>query len=678
MSGANDPGRVLEPGRGAQVRRGVLLAALLLAAGSVAVRAFQLEIVEGDAWLARAENQHSKQLPLPAPRGTIYDRNGVPLAGSRNAYRVAIAPREVQDRQALIARLQGDLGLSSAESRRVVAMERQWVVLPGRYGEAAREALDGVAGVHFERVMQRLYTQEGLASELLGAVNFEGEPLGGIELEFDTILAGRPGMATVRRDHRGRPLPGAMLKTVEPVAGRDVYLTIDANLQDIADAALRQAITETRSAGGELILLDPRTGEILAAVSRRGGESRNWRAVTEPYEPGSTIKPFLVASLLAERRATLADSVFAEHGTYVSGGRTLRDVHGYGWLTLAEALRVSSNIALAKLATRLDTGRQYAYLRDFGFGTPTAVTYPSESGGTLRRPARWSRYSQASLAIGYEISVTPLQMALAYGALANGGVLMEPRLVREVRSRDGRVEHTFEPRAVRRVVPEHVAAAIRPVLQEAVEAGTGRQAALGQFTLAGKTGTARIASGSGYRAGAYTASFAGFFPAEDPQLVFLVKIDEPEGAYYGGQAAAPVTRAAIEASLASRQSPIDRSAMATAAVQLPRPAAAQVAANGVRVAGAVLTVPGSRVRGETADRPYILAVRGGGAAADAAAADERVVPEVIGLPLRDAARLLHASGVSARIDGRGRVVSVTPAAGTRGASVVRVVAEDGQ
>src|SRR5690606_7155546 len=192
-------------------------------------------------------------------------------------------------------------------------------------------------------------------------------------------------------------------------------------------------------------------------------------------------------------------------------------------------LRYSSNIAMVKMARRLDPESQYAYLRDFGFGSPTGVRYPSESSGVLRRPADWSGYSQASLAMGYEISVTPLQMVMAYGALANGGVLMEPRLVREVRSRDGRVRAEYAPRAVRRVVSREVARTVAEALAEVVEEGTGHEASLGTVQVAGKTGTARRVSAGRYEPGAYTASFAGFFPAEDPQLVVLVKLDRPRG-----------------------------------------------------------------------------------------------------------------------------------------------------
>jgi cell division protein FtsI (penicillin-binding protein 3) len=378
-------------------------------------------------------------------------------------------------------------------------------------------------------------------------------------------------------------------------------------------------------------------------VSRgRDGHARNWRAATQPYEPGSTLKPFTVAALLRYERASLADSVFAENGSYTINGRTLEDVHRMGWTTLAGALRESSNIGIAKMAARLDAREQYETLRDFGFGTPTGAAYPSESGGRLYRPARWTKMSPASVAIGYEIAVTPLQLALAYAALANGGLLLEPRVVREVRARDGAVERSFAPRVVRRVISESVAADIRDVLVGAVEEGTGQAAALGAFSLAGKTGTVRMIERGRYKPGSYTASFAGYFPAHDPQLVFLVKLDEPRGAYYGGTTAAPVTRTTLEAALAARSTPLDRAAMAKHTA--PPVSRAQL------------------VPTRTAGRRHVIRL---GERRDSSIVDvqQRAVPDIAGMPMRDAVARLHMQGFRVRATGSGRVVRTVPAAG---------------
>jgi cell division protein FtsI (penicillin-binding protein 3) len=668
--------------RSPEMRRRILLTGVLLSALVAASRSFQLGVLEGERYQLAALNQQGDTLSLPAPRGTIYDRAGVPLAASREVFSIAIAPGEIADSAYVRSLLREHLGLTSQQAIRHTDPRRSWIVLPGRFGPGAREALDGVPGIHFERVLQRFYPNGELALELLGRVGLDGVAQSGLELEFDTVLHGRAGRAVVRRDARGRTLPGVMLRAVEPVPGRDLQLTLDFDLQEIAEQALREAIERTGSVGGELLMTDPGTGEILATVSRdRNGRARSWRAVTDPYEPGSTIKPLTAAALLGLGRATLTDSIYGEQGRYELHGRTLSDVgRGHGWLTLAEALQVSSNIALAKAAARLRPDEQYVALRDFGFGTPTGVTYPSESGGRLRRPAQWSRQSSASLAIGYEVSVTPLQMAMAYGALANGGILFAPRLVREVRSRDGRVERSTEPRPIRRVIPVEVATALRDVLVGAVEEGTGRGAALGSFSVAGKTGTVRIAAGGSYRAGAYYASFAGFFPAEDPQLVIVVKLDEPRGPYYGGATAAPVTRMTLEAALAARNSPLDRGAMARAVPTLAdAPAAAALTlpapAQGARVSAAATSqavVPGSTVR-----RAAPAGQDGATHVAAGVTHDVRAVPDVTGMPLRDGVRRLHEAGFRLRVEGGGRVLRTEPVAGdavptTR---VIRVIGE---
>jgi cell division protein FtsI (penicillin-binding protein 3) len=659
-------------------RRRLLLAGLCLAGALVAGRAFQLQALEAERWAERAEDQQQERLELPAPRGTVYDRKGVPLVAVREAVRVAVAPREVADRIATARLLVQVLGISEARAGRAVDPARRWVVLPGRFEVTTRGRLEGVRGVYVEKVLERFYPHGDLGLEVIGRITGDGRAAGGLELELDSLLSGTAGVAVVRRDARGAAIPGAMLVVREPVPGHDVFLTLDYDLQEIAREALRDAVRETGSSAGELLLADPRTGEILAAATERSAGGA-WSAVTEPYEPGSTLKPFMLAALLSDGVASLADSVFAEEGRWIVGSRTISDTRPHGWLTVAQALEVSSNVAFAKLSSRIVPARQYVYLRDFGFGTPSGVPYPSESSGLLRRPREWSRFSQASLAIGYEISVTPVQMVLAYAALANGGVLMEPRLLQEVRARDGRIIRADRPRAVRRVVEPQVAAQVALALTDAVEAGSGRAAGLGPFAVAGKTGTARRFVAGRYEPGSYTASFAGFFPASDPQVVFLVKLDAPRGAYYGGQAAAPVMRGTLAAALASRFSPIDRSAVAEATPSLRgrgstrRGPAADVGLPLPTLGGDPVTLPGPG--------PFIFALDARPPVVyRAQAAASVAVPPAAGLPLRDAVRRLHRSGFHVEVEGGGVARGTVPAAGTALApgSTVTILGAEGE
>ncbi len=633
-------------------RRRLLLVGLVLVGLVLMVRGFQVQVVQAAEWEARAARQHRERVSLPAARGVIYDRNGIPLATNRERIRVAVAPSEVSDPESTGRRLREVLGLDAAGVRRALDPGRRWVLLPGRYEPSVRSELTGLAGIYLERELERFHPHGSLARELLGAVAADGRALSGLEYGLDEVLRGSDGYAVVRRDGRGDPIPGALLTVVEPRPGNDVHLTLDLGLQAIAEQALAGAIAEQNAAGGDLIYADPRSGEVLAAASRRDGRVQHWRGVTDPYEPGSTLKPFVLAALLERGLATLEDTVFAERGWMQRGRRTIRDVTSHGWLTVAEVLQLSSNVGMVKLSERLDWHAHYEVLRDFGFGTPTGVAYPSESGGRLTRPDGWSAYSQASLAMGYEISVTPLQMTMAYGALANGGRLLEPRLVREVRSQEGRLVERWGPSEVRRPVRTETAAMVAGVLADAVQDGTGRQARFGDFGVAGKTGTARAFEHGRYRHDAYTASFAGFFPARDPQMVFLVKLDR--GGQYGGAVAAPLTRTTLAAAMAARATPLDRRAVA---LSIPDPGTDGSAGWDMDAARPGPWLP-------PAPGPFVFQLAAG-APEEAVVVSERVpLPNVVGSSAREAAAELHAAGYRVVLDGVGTVRSMVPRAGS--------------
>jgi cell division protein FtsI (penicillin-binding protein 3) len=630
-------------------RRRVVLGALLLCSVGIAGRAAHLQGVEGEKWAAVAEEQQRARVPLPARRGTIYDRRGVALALTRESFQLSVAPREVRDRREVERLLATVLDLSPAEARAAVDPARRWVVLPGRYSAQHAQRLAGVRGIHAERRLERFYPHPGLAREVIGAVSGDDRPLGGIEQQFDGVLRGEDGYSIVRRDARGAKLSAITLPVVPARDGNDVHLTLDFDLQEIAEGALRDAVRETGASGGDLLMVDPRSGDVLAAASTRAG-GRSLSAITEPYEPGSTLKPFLLAGLLQEGRISMTDRVDAGGGTWMAPGRRspIRDTHRADTLTVADALRHSSNVVFAKLAAESPAALQYSYYRDFGFGTPTGIGFPSEAGGSLRQPARWSAVSATSLAMGYEIAVTPLQLTMAYAALANGGTLMEPRLVREVRQRGGTILRA-EPRVVRRVVSPEVAREVTTALVSVVEEGTARRAGIDVVPVAGKTGTARRSGPGGrYETGSYTSTFVGFFPASEPQITILVKLDQPRGAYYGGLTAAPVSREALQAMLAVRDRPLGGpSLLASAARAGPSP-----------------PLPAAPVR-EGSDGTFVFLLDGETPAIEAVGAAIQVrVPELSGLPMRSAARRVHGAGLHVRLEGSGRVRSTRPVSGT--------------
>lgn len=645
--------------RTVRLRRRVLLGFWMVCVAVLMVRAVDLQVVQGADWREVAERQHRTTGEVPAARGAVLDRTGVPLALSHEAFQVSVAPHEVVDTVGTVDLLTETLELPSGELQRVFGSDRRWVPLPGRYAPHVRDVVSGTRGVYVARELRRFHPHRDLVRGVLGAV-IDDAGAGGIEQAFDERLRGVPGVEVLARDSGGRPIPGETWLVQPPRAGGQVVLTLDADLQEIAHEAIQAAIETTGSRGGDLVVTDPRTGEVLAMVSVKEGTAAHLGAINTPYEPGSTLKPFTVAALLELGRASLSDSVDTGHGQWRVAGRTITDVSVLGKVDLAHALRSSSNVAMAKMAERLTPAEQYENLRDFGLGVATGIELPGEVGGLLRRPQQWSAQSPASLAMGYEVSVTPLQMAMAYGALANGGVLMEPRLVREVRDHAGRVVERFDPRSVRRVISEGVASQVSRTLVGAVEEGTGGRARLATFAVAGKSGTSRAYDADGgYATGEYYASFVGFFPAEAPQLVVFVKLDRPQGQYYGGATAAPVTRATMEAILASHRSPLDRGALAAVARAQADPetvtpvskrsAPAREGANSARFASLGGAAGGQSVTttGETGT-----------------SADGRLsLPDVRGTSLRAAVRRLHGIGLVVKWNGPGPVRSTRPQPG---------------
>ena len=646
-----------------RLRRGFLLGFWVALAGVLIARAAEVQVVERVAWTEDALRQHQKSKVVPAPRGRILDRNGGELAVSHWRATVSVAPNELGDRAQVEAALVENLGVRPATAMRVSESTRVWHVVPGRYSMTQVKGLQSLRGVYVEGELRRLYPREGLARGLLGIVQ-EGVGKEGIEQSMDSVLAGRAGREIVARDNSGREIPGQVVVMQAPVPGRDVVLTIDQDLQAIAEEMLATAIDTTGARGGDLVITDPTTGEILAMTSMADGAGPTLSAVNTTYEPGSTIKPFTTAALLRHGHASLNDSVDTGAGSWSVNGRRITDVDGSGgWMTLHEVVRRSSNVGIAMFAGLMTEGQQYTNLRDFGFGTPTGIPLPGEASGILRRPEHWSRLSSQSLAYGYELAVTPLQMAMAFGSLANGGLLMEPRLIREVRDEDGQPVRFGWPRAVRRAVPERVTTALRPVLVDVVESGTGTRARMSSFLVAGKSGTARATGAGGrYERGAYYASFGAYFPADDPQLLIFVNLDRPDGTYYGGATAAPVTRATLETLLSARQSPIDRGALARVQRRAePPPPSAPLVRFAVATAEPEAGV-WPRAEDPVADRT-----------------DAMTIPVLDGASVRVAVRRLHKMGLRVLLEGAGTVRATEPRAGYAVAAgdTVRVLAAPG-
>jgi cell division protein FtsI (penicillin-binding protein 3) len=637
------------------VRLGVVQIGLFAALGLLVARAAQVQLVEGRRHAAEAAAQRTERVVLEARRGTLFDRHGTALALTQETYHVGIAPNELRDPRRDAALFARQLRVPQPEVDR--ALRRRYAWFAGPYAALEVQPLRTVRGVHLEPVLRRFYPSPDFARAVIGRVGDDGRGASGLERLLDSLLAGTAGAAVVLKDRAGREYESPARLIAAPVSGHDVVLTIDAELQEIAQRALADALDRMDAEGGDVVMLDPVTGEALAVASgRRDGTARP-SAFTETFEPGSLAKIFAAATLIALDRIRPGERVSGEGGRYRLPDRVVTDEHPLPTLTLADAIRVSSNIALIKFVARLEPAEQYATLRGFGFGTPTGIEFPAESPGRLRPPREWTRPSAASLAIGYELAVTPLQLAAAYGAIANDGVLLQPTLIREVRTPPpaSAVVYRHRPEPVRRVVTAAVAAKLRDLLRGVVGAGgTGERAALANFQLAAKTGTARRVVGGHYAAGQYTASFAALFPAEDPQLIVVMKIDNPQkGSYFAAQTAAPMTRSMLEQALAARTVALDRARLSNVTPTAQR---------------AELEEPDGIV-------PYV--VNWPYAPDSARAQPPRAVPDVTGRPLREAVRALHRRGFHVVLKGWGLVHHTWPAGGDSAAagSTVTVFAE---
>lgn len=650
---------------------------LLLFAAALIGQAARVQLVHGKEWAEKAKNQQFRKNNVAAARGNIFDAAGNILAESREVFRISIAPGEIKD-PAIVVRDLRDAGVRPEWIRASVDKRRKWITLPGLYFSADVSDLISRAGVHPVSVMSREYAIAPGIRRIVGALDASGRAVGGIEQALDSILRGDSAVAAVARDVHGRRLDSPNEWTSIPRAGSNVTLTINRDLQDICERALARAVDSLGAQGGDIVVMNPINGEVLAMASdRRAQKSFSITAVTEPFEPGSTLKPFIAAELFEKGRARADEVVDTHNGKLVLNKRIITDLHTAKSMTLADVIRFSSNIGIVEFGSRLNDREKYELLRDLGMGVQTGVPLPGESDGTLEIPDKWrDGVSSASLSMGYEIAVTPLQLASAYSVLANGGELVQPQIVKEIRAVDGTLLYESKKRVVRRVFSEQTTDKVRELLKAVVESGTAIKADLASFALMGKTGTARrVEKGKGYVEGSYTASFVGVFPADRPQYVVLVKLDAPQRSIYGGDVAAPVSAVVLRAAIAARDAALDRSALASVERDVPLGAAKESAK-------AITSLPKDSARGLNSP----IATRSSTGSVPATSSEPtpqgtrlvalpyvksapkldtslRPVPDVTGFSTRAAVRALHEAGFRVTL-GSSLPSPTVPVAGT--------------
>lgn len=677
-----------EGGKWIRLRMGLLCGVLALGMGLVVSAGWDIMIEDGQNWRELAEGQRQRRLRVRPKRGIIYDRNGSALSVSVEVPTISldakellrgVAPGDVpRTARSAAARIAAALDLEPALVERKILAKRRWTWLrrqvSAEQADAIRRLSEGedgqekLRGLMVEGEGKRFYPRRELAGPLLGFVSPDGKGRDGLEYSLNDELEGHPDQLKGLRDRAGRLIFSDGIEDERAFAGHNVELTIDQGIQFAAERELLNVVRTFEAKGGSVVVVDPFTGEILAMASSPGfnpndyressPQQRRNRAVNDTFEPGSTMKIFTVAAGLEAKTLKPTEQLFCEKGVMKVDNVTIRDTHPSEWLPVSQILAQSSNICAAKIGLSLGEQKLYESLRRFGFGQETGAPLPGESSGTLRPRGRpWVQVETASASFGQGISVTNIQLAMATAAIANGGELMEARLIRRVLTADGEVVRDSSPRVRRRVVSERVAKQLAEMLVAVTESGgTGGEAAIEGFLVAGKTATAQKADPrtGRYSLDNYVASFAGFVPAHRPEVAIAVTIDEPRVDHAGGSVAAPVFRRVSEMVLRYRGvTPRDSEKVELKELEnRPDPA---------RATHAII----AQARGEA---PVIQEI----ATQTQVKKDQVRLPDLTGAPMRSVLRQLTMTGVIPVLKGSGLLTAQTPPPGTvveKGSSV---------
>lgn len=527
------------------------------------IRLLFVQLFRSSYLAAIAKKQHNLFVELEPVRGAIYDSSLKPQAINLPSDSLYASPNEINDRDkpAIIKQLSIVLGMDSGYLRNRLFRKKSFVWLARKISPEQSEAIKklNIKGLGFIKESKRSYPNSYLASHIIGFAGLDNNGLEDIELLYDKSLKGEAGWAIFLRDARQKKLD-IWEKMVLPKDGYHLILTINEVIQYIAERELDKAYKTYRAKGASIVVMDPHTGAILAlanrptydlnAYTKADREGLRNRAICDIFEPGSVFKIVTMSAALEENMVSEEDRFFCENGSYRVASHTLHDHRPHGTLTFRQVIEESSNIGTTKVAQILGPELIYKYVKLFGFGSKLGIDLPGEVSGIAKEPRSWSKISIAAIPIGHEVGVTALQLAAAVSVIANGGQLMKPYIVQEMRDKEGEVIKRFEPKMIRKVISSDTALRAKKILTGVVEEGTGKSAKPANFTAAGKTGTAQKLEPNGaYSHNKFIASFIGFAPAEDPVVAVVVTVDEPRPYYFGGVVAAPVFKNVVNDSI---------------------------------------------------------------------------------------------------------------------------------
>jgi len=659
-------------GKWVRLRIGLVALALLAFGLYISGRFFYLQVIRGPELREEATKEYQKFCPILPVRGMILDRNGTELAVSTRVSSVVAHPSQIKDAARLSRQLAPILGYKARDLQEILTRARPFVFVKRHLTPEREEAFRAWEAAETQKARaakitgrtdrdavylipeaKRYYPQLGLAGQVLGFCNIDGQGLEGLEIQYEQELFGKPKTCWNMTDARGHIVVTGEKAWDPDVMGNNVVLTLDRTLQYIAEKELKAGVEKFHAAGGMALVMRPQTGEILAMAQtpcidpNRYGKfdeyARRNRQVTDCLEPGSTFKIFIAAAALDANVVKAGDKFHCENGTWRVGAKeVIHDVHPYGTLTVQQVIQKSSNIGTAKISHKVGPKRLDQYLHDFGYGRRTGILFPGETAGLVKNLVKTrSLIDRTTVAFGQGVSVTPLQITAAMAAMGNGGVLMEPHLVKEVVSPQGKIVKEYPPHPVRRVLSQHTARQMLEIMGTVTQAGgTAKEAVPPGFTVAGKTGTAQKIIGRAYSHSKFNALFIGMIPAENPVLAITVIVDEPRGAIFGGVVAAPIFREIAAQSLRvlgyyPKEPPKDK--------------------NEPMLAG-MLASPAAAATGPAAEfAPPKLEIPKG---------PLTVMPDLKGYTIRQVLTLLNRSGLHCRFEGSGMAVSQEPAAGT--------------
>lgn len=538
----------------------IVVLGITLFALFILIRLFNIQVVHRDYYRAKANRQHEAKIPLIAHRGNIYDRNGALIAASATRYSIAVDPSllkktgKVDSVVIQIAKILPNLNTTELKNKIMTSRSSfMWInrnISPDVSYKFKQMRI--YPGFIVMSEPGRIYAYDDVAAQIVGCTNIDNRGLTGIELELDSVLKGKNGYAVMSKDAYGNLRPLADLPQISPQHGNSIQLTIDIDLQRIVEYELKHGVMDSKANAGSVVAVDPATGEILAMASYPNfnpndlstldnNELRN-HPITDLYEPGSTFKAITASAAIEEKVIRPGDMVNGFNGELDFADYKIEDDHPVGMVTFREAFAKSSNIVLSTVASRLSRSKFYKYIRDFGFGIRTGIELPGEITGKLPKVTDFDITTRRFAGFGYGIAVTPLQLVMAYAAIANHGNLYRPYIVKNIFTPKGKKVFSNKPLKLRKVISDNTAHTVSELLVNVVNNGTGSKAKLGGVSIAGKTGTAQQLINGSYKNKQYTASFAGFFPADNPKIAMVVILDKPQNNYYGGSVAAPIFR----------------------------------------------------------------------------------------------------------------------------------------